>query len=739
MSGLIKGVAALGVMAMLAQGALAATTVTRLSGSGTVTGLVITNTVNGQVIRFTGNVSGSMTVVVEVDTPTEIDQIEIEVNRQSATSASAVQLICRAKPGSAGKLQRVGSVRPISLDSIADGELVIDSITTDASGTGGGNIGGRGTARGGEIRASIISNIYCAGNLTANLVAPGRPNGGQSNINNVQVGAGGSLYGDVRASQGVIGVVNVAGDIGPTVGSGITQPLIVARDGIRKVVCRDFNGNMSTVQNGAIGNVQRIQTTGNFAGTLSTMNLAIVDVIQTERGIVIGGNLSGSMQFAQGLISTFTVNGALSGTLDVGSVATDRPPFDPNRDTDVMFGAFPSSGRFISRASIAGPVTIAGPLDGEITLGSLTTPGHLYASISATSMSGSIDIHGSTQPTRNITLTGPLMPQARIMIGQSHMGGIVLPAEGLLGQVILNADTPTPTGTWSGTVTVGGVHIAAPANGEYAASADSLGGGVLATAPFRLNKAACTPAHDSPTPFVTSQFVGAASPTIQIRSYGPMTKAAGVQNWMDAVRIEREEPAGSCTWVNAEAAFDLTMVDEADGRELTVSSTAAGLPIPGTYRIVPIGLVSRGIGGNPAVVWPPTCGADAALGAYVFRIALDCDGDGQADPPGSSSGSGSGAGGSGGYYGNGSGGGGQKIPDANENGIPDGCEPETPPACSCDADGDRKVTADDIFVFLDKWFVSDAAADFNRTDGVTADDIFAFLDCWFASQGPCPQ
>lgn len=61
--------------------------------------------------------------------------------------------------------------------------------------------------------------------------------------------------------------------------------------------------------------------------------------------------------------------------------------------------------------------------------------------------------------------------------------------------------------------------------------------------------------------------------------------------------------------------------------------------------------------------------------------------------------------------------------------------------CAADFNGNREITADDIFFFLDAWFVQQGqsagnlSADFNRSGVVTADDIFAFLDSWFR---PCP-
>lgn len=52
--------------------------------------------------------------------------------------------------------------------------------------------------------------------------------------------------------------------------------------------------------------------------------------------------------------------------------------------------------------------------------------------------------------------------------------------------------------------------------------------------------------------------------------------------------------------------------------------------------------------------------------------------------------------------------------------------------CRPDVDHGGVVDADDIFQFLDLWFLGDLRADFDRSGVVNADDIFAFLDAWFA-------
>jgi hypothetical protein len=78
--------------------------------------------------------------------------------------------------------------------------------------------------------------------------------------------------------------------------------------------------------------------------------------------------------------------------------------------------------------------------------------------------------------------------------------------------------------------------------------------------------------------------------------------------------------------------------------------------------------------------------------------------------------------------------------------------PGEPPPCPADLDGSGTVDADDIFEFLDQWFVGIALpggqcppapappcpGDADGSGLVTADDIFVFINRWFEAVGPCP-
>ncbi len=62
-------------------------------------------------------------------------------------------------------------------------------------------------------------------------------------------------------------------------------------------------------------------------------------------------------------------------------------------------------------------------------------------------------------------------------------------------------------------------------------------------------------------------------------------------------------------------------------------------------------------------------------------------------------------------------------------------------ACPCDFGGNGTVGVDDLFAYLDAWFVqfgtsgANLSADFDDSGDVSVADLFAFLDCWFAAFG----
>ncbi|MCH2144807.1 MAG: dockerin type I repeat-containing protein, partial [Phycisphaerales bacterium] len=70
--------------------------------------------------------------------------------------------------------------------------------------------------------------------------------------------------------------------------------------------------------------------------------------------------------------------------------------------------------------------------------------------------------------------------------------------------------------------------------------------------------------------------------------------------------------------------------------------------------------------------------------------------------------------------------------DADENGIPDGCEGVP---CPGDIDGDGEVNGADLSLVLGEWSTSNPTSDINGDGTVDGADLALILGEW----GPCPE
>jgi hypothetical protein len=57
------------------------------------------------------------------------------------------------------------------------------------------------------------------------------------------------------------------------------------------------------------------------------------------------------------------------------------------------------------------------------------------------------------------------------------------------------------------------------------------------------------------------------------------------------------------------------------------------------------------------------------------------------------------------------------------------------PACAADFDANGSLNVDDIFAFINGWFVGAPGTDFDASGAISVDDIFVYLNAWFAG---CP-
>jgi len=123
----------------------------------------------------------------------------------------------------------------------------------------------------------------------------------------------------------------------------------------------------------------------------------------------------------------------------------------------------------------------------------------------------------------------------RVLVANSLTGSIFVPAGGLGGQVVLNANaSTTPTPWWSGTIKVGSDTVA-PSNfapnfppPSYTALAAALGGGSISVVPFAIRNLASFPLRSATTDLrqlATQQFVGLGN-SIRLDFYGPLATPA---------------------------------------------------------------------------------------------------------------------------------------------------------------------------------------------------------------------
>lgn len=285
--------------------------------------------------------------------------------------------------------------------------------------------------------------MNAAGHVTANVIATGRSGGGRSSINYVNIFNGSTLYGNLTASTGVVGIVTITGNVGGTPGSVPVQPSIYARDGIRKVVSENFYGTLSSPSSTTVGNLQRLEVANNFAGSIDVQNLTMVNPAETLRGIVIGGDLSGTMNSAAGSSRPSpSRNSQRAGA--VRGRHLDRPPSDPDRDTDISpYGAFGPS-RSVHHHGQHGR-----PPDHRRTAGRNHDPG-LDGGEHPAGRADRLHVHHRPADGARAAHDRPVhQPLGRPGPGHTHphgldlLGGINLPTGGLKGEIYINGDLPT--------------------------------------------------------------------------------------------------------------------------------------------------------------------------------------------------------------------------------------------------------------------------------------------------------
>lgn len=197
---------------------------------------------------------------------------------------------------------------------------------------------------------------------------------------------------------------------------------------------------------------------------------------------------------------------------------------------------------------------------------------------------------------------------------------IQVPANGLAGQIIINADG-VAGGAWTAPIRVGPnghpqqIILNSPG---YTASAATIGGGAVGLVPFRLHDEACSPANGA----TVQRSLTDPPLVVELRHYGPV-------NWNGAmpVTIERRA-AGSTNAFVPVTARNFQVTRTAGGRSLSIT---AGRGSPGfesgyQYRLRPVQQLYCDIStAPPAPISPPAVAWDADYLLTVIR--LPCAGD----------------------------------------------------------------------------------------------------------------
>jgi len=341
---------------------------------------------------------------------------------------------------------------------------------------------------------------------------------------------------------------------------------------------------------GGSGLIQRFTTGSSFVGSISAVNFAAVGGGAT--GIVIGNECRGDITLSGGILLPLTISGALRGTLQAESSSTN---------TSIVIGSIPATG------VNGGTITVNGDVAGRMEFGGVGS-GNILMNVTVNGeLSGEIVSTGSLTSGDTITIIDGITATGLLSLGDSLIGNIVLPALGLAGQVIINANDNG--GVWSGSVILGtgggGGAITLNTNQapmydapHYNALPSVLGGGSIGLAPFGLHGTACTPPHDTvglrlEDQLVYTDFDDTNVVPVIIRSYGPVTNTA-ILAYMGVV----DSPCGTA---NITSMFTKVLHPGGDPRSIGLKCNEAYLMKMGVLRVVPNGLACGNVTGSPDV------------------------------------------------------------------------------------------------------------------------------------------
>ncbi len=687
------------------------------SSAGTATCCVNSQTNHRDVIVVLNQQTGStIEVLITASGTTQLGRVLVD--NQDATGSEARLKIRGLQTGTL-----IGGVGYIGTTDDKDHRTVLVTELRVAGNVGydrpdiyaieADGISGADTSPSLMVEGSILGGIRSFG--------PGRPLGPLDVTGNLEgnilIAAGGSLL-----------AVRAGGFIGPVAGN--TPVAITVPGSVYHLKAASIKADVDTFISAedGYGTIHRFETTdGAFTGSIHTQRLGPLATPQGVTAVTpefrIVGDLAATLSIVRDVRAPFLVMGDFLAERDVGQ--EDPLANEITTGTGLFDTITPSTDEFRVEGDLGGSVSFGTPLTsglqsinrnivitGDLT-GSLSTTGTDPATSGA---NANITVDGSV--TGSITLKGSLNDSNTVKVGDNLAGTITLPANGLKGQVTINA--ANTGGTWTGTVNVGTIQLksnntASPDDSapHYNRLPSELGGGSVGLAPFNMHINASYPEHRNSEnvdqfgeDIFEADIATETDQVIVIPFYGPITRGSAYSTWRSGFEIQcRPLSAGDpCDWIVVSNGFDFHGPGDAgwtEPRVIRLSRENNIFPKPGIYRIVPKqnAVQCVGVAGPLAAEWPASCVGGtlpAEFGAYVFRIAPDCDG----------------------------------------NTIDD--QEQTPtPACftdchEADFNGSGSVSVQDIFDFLAAYFAGDPSANMNTNPAVTVQDLFDYLGFYFA-------
>jgi hypothetical protein len=645
--------------------------------------------------------------------------------------------------------------------------------TRGTDGTGG-HLGGSPNWGGGTaITAYYVDTIEVAGDLIGSITS----------ARSVRSVSAENIYGDIIANDGHISTVqatNLIRGVIPGTNATISAPAVGIAATISSVSAKSIQVDISTASMlvGGGGQIYRVEATGTgngegyIKGSITSRSIGNVNT-PTAYCISATGEVSADISSSGVLRSPVRVGSMSSqGKIRIGvNGDTGMPDLQTTNDIQVvgsMAGLIQVEGNkvgnvTISSGGLSGKIDVMGGISGDVTI------------LGGMSSTGVIELDGSISSTGSILVSGGTM-NGRILIGGSMAGAITLPANGLVGQVLINAKNTG--GTWTGPIFVGSSVLSPSANvplkaPNYQVTPSSLGGGSIGVLRLKIHNEGCTPPlprsgaiPDSSRVDLIS-FVQTNSP-IRIRYYGPIA----IDSTNPPVTVYFGDPMDPDTWTDFTSYFSYSVgsdgksleIRKKTGKQVKDYRTITSSDSASVYFVLPVVPANYPTTTTPNRIYTPTSASLAtsnipvADDMYMFQFKMDCNNNmiQDLDELGVMMGmtcldsySASANGGAGG---------------AGSDGIIDYCQlpsnqltsrglwVNSPSACTGTCvnlypanftgqgtfNSGGIASIDNIFIYLNKWFAGAGCADVDgsgTTAEVNIDDIFMFLNAWF---GNCP-